>query len=153
MLMDAIRPWIGLALRVFIGGYFVYAAVPKIMEPLAFATSIGHYGLMPNWLVNAYALVIPWLELLAGGALVVGYRVRTSAALSGIMLVMFTVAVAWAVAWGLKIDCGCFGAEGGEEVSWLKVLKNTAMIGMCAYLVWRPVTAISLEDGLLGTKQ
>ena len=112
--MDVLRPWIGLALRIFIGGYFVYAAVPKIIEPLAFATSIGHYGLMPNWLVNAYALVIPWLELLVGGALVVGYRVRTSTVLAGIMLVMFTLAVAWAVAWGLKIDCGCFGADGGE---------------------------------------
>ena len=116
MPMDAIRPWIGFGLRVFIGGYFLYAALPKISEPLAFATSIGHYGLMPYWMVNAYALIIPWLELLVGGCLVVGYRVRTNAVLAGIMLVMFTFAVTWAVVWGLQIDCGCFGADNSETV-------------------------------------
>lgn len=153
MPMDAIRPWIGFGLRVFIGGYFLYAALPKISEPLAFATSIGHYGLMPYWMVNAYALIIPWLELLVGGCLVVGYRVRTNAVLAGIMLVMFTFAVTWAVVCGLQIDCGCFGADNSETVSWEKVAKNCAFIAMCGYLWWKPVTALSLENGLWGAKK
>ncbi|MCX6141553.1 MAG: DoxX family protein [Candidatus Kapabacteria bacterium] len=153
MLMDALRHWIGFGLRIFIGGYFLYAAVPKIIEPLAFATSIEHYGLMPLWMVNAYALVIPWLELLVGGSLVAGYRVRTSSALAGIMLVMFTAAVAWAVLWNLKIDCGCFGDGASEVVSWMKVAKNVGLIAMCGYLVYKPVTAMSLENGLWGTKR
>lgn len=138
--------YITLALRVFIGGYFLYAAIPKIAEPLAFATSISHYHLMPDFMVNAYALVIPWLELLAGAALVAGWRVRTSAALCGIMLIMFTFAVAWAVMNGLQIDCGCFGSQGGEEVSWVKVGKNTLMILACALMVWKPESALSLDS-------
>ncbi|MEY2718967.1 MAG: hypothetical protein RLZZ273_333, partial [Bacteroidota bacterium] len=36
------------------------------------------------------------------------------------------------------------------EVSWLKVVKNAAMIAMCAYLWRQPSTAVSLDDGLLG---
>lgn len=138
--------YITLALRVFIGGYFLYAAVPKIAEPLAFATSISHYHLMPDFMVNGYALVIPWLELLAGAALVAGWRIRTSALLCGIMLVMFTAAVAWAVTQGLQIDCGCFGSQGGEEVSWEKVGKNTLMILACALMVWKPASALSLDS-------
>ncbi len=150
--MEHIRPWVGLVLRVFVGGFFLYAAIPKIIEPLAFATSIAHYGMLPTWMVNAYALVIPWLELLVGGALVAGYRTRINAVLSGGMLVMFTVAVAWAVVLGLKIDCGCFGSQGGEDVSWWKVAKNTGMILMCVVL-WRwPQTAFSVEHGLRGTR-
>ncbi len=150
--MEQIRPWIGLIFRVFIGGYFLYAAIPKIIEPLAFATSIGHYEMLPSWSVNAYALVIPWLELLVGVCLVAGYRVRINASAAGIMLVMFTVAVAWAVVQGLKIDCGCFGSQGGEDVSWMKVAKNTGMIAMCLAL-WRwPATALSLEHGVRGTR-
>jgi uncharacterized membrane protein YphA (DoxX/SURF4 family) len=149
--LTQLYPWLGLALRVFIGGYFVYAAVPKIIEPLAFATSIAHYGLMPSWLVNGYALVIAWLELVVGIALVAGFRVRASALICGAMLVMFTLAVAYAVVLGLKIDCGCFGSQGGEEVSWLKVAKNSAMIAMCAYLWWEPTTALSLDDAPTGT--
>ena len=92
--MTNLYPWLGLALRTFIGGYFVFAAIPKIMEPLAFATSIAHYGIMPSWAVNGYALIVAWLELVAGISLVAGFRVRASSAICGALLVMFTLAVA-----------------------------------------------------------
>ena len=137
-------------MRVFIGGYFVVAAVPKIIEPLAFATSIMHYGLIPSWSVNAVALVLAWLELLAGVGLIMGIRTRVQSLLCGGMLLIFTLAVAYAVVLGLKIDCGCFGESGGEEVSWIKVAKNSAMILGCAYLWWSPRSVLSLDHGLWG---
>jgi uncharacterized membrane protein YphA (DoxX/SURF4 family) len=148
--MDALRPWLSLLVRVFIGGYFVVAAVPKIIEPLAFATSIMHYGLIPSWSVNAVALVLAWLELLAGIGLIMGIRTRVQSLLCGGMLLVFTLAVAYAVVLGLKIDCGCFGESGGEEVSWIKVAKNSAMILGCAYLWWSPRSVLSLDHGLWG---
>lgn len=148
--MDALRPWLSLVVRVFIGGYFVVAAVPKIIEPLAFATSIMHYGLIPSWSVNAVALVLAWLELLAGVGLIMGIRTRVQSLLCGGMLLIFTLAVAYAVVLGLKIDCGCFGESGGEEVSWIKVAKNSAMILGCAYLWWSPRSVLSLDHGLWG---
>ena len=156
--MDALRPWLSLLVRVFIGGYFVVAAVPKIIEPLAFATSIMHYGLIPSWSVNAVALVLAWLELLAGvglisafvSCLVMCFRTRVQSLLCGGMLLIFTLAVAYAVVLGLKIDCGCFGESGGEEVSWIKVAKNSAMILGCAYLWWSPRSVLSLDHGLWG---
>ena len=148
--MDALRPWLSLLVRVFIGGYFVVAAVPKIIEPLAFATAIMHYGLIPSWSVNAVALVLAWLELLAGVGLIMGIRTRVQSLLCGGMLLIFTLAVAYAVVLGLKIDCGCFGESGGEEVSWIKVAKNSAMILGCAYLWWSPRSVLSLDHGLWG---
>ena len=148
--MDALRPWLSLLVRVFIGGYFVVAAVPKIIEPLAFATSIMHYGLIPSWSVDAVALMLAWLELLAGVGLIMGIRTRVQSLLCGGMLLIFTLAVAYAVVLGLKIDCGCFGESGGEEVSWIKVAKNSAMILGCAYLWWSPRSVLSLDHGLWG---
>jgi len=139
-------PVLTLLVRVYIGGFFLYAAVPKIVEPLAFATSISHYGLMPLWAVNAMALVLPWLELLAGVGLLLGYRTKTSAFVSGILLIAFTAAVAWAVMNGLHIDCGCFGESGGEEVSWLKVGKNTLMLLGCVLLFLHPRSLLSMDE-------
>lgn len=132
--------------RIVIGGFFVFAAVPKLMDPLAFATSISHYHLLPVWSINAYALIIPWLEILAGVAMILGFKTRTAAIITGLLLLMFTIAVAIAVVQGLQIDCGCFGEQGGEEVSWLKVAKNTAMILGCAALVWHPTSLFSLDE-------
>ena len=138
-------PYLNFAIRVFVGGYFLFAAVPKIVEPLAFATSISHYEMMPDFTVNAFALIVPWLEMFVGVGLVVGFRVRTSAIISGVLLIMFSAAVAWAVINGLDIDCGCFGAQGGEEVSWLKVGKNLLMTVGCALLAWKPESWLSLD--------
>jgi uncharacterized membrane protein YphA (DoxX/SURF4 family) len=148
--MDALRPWLSLLVRVFIGGYFVVAAVPKIIEPLAFATSIMHYGLVPSWSVNAIALILAWLEMIVGIGLIMGVRTKVQALFCGGMLVVFTLAVAYAVVLGLKIDCGCFGESGGEEVSWLKVAKNSAMIIGCIYLWWSPRSVFSIDHGLWG---
>lgn len=138
-------PYITLLFRLFIGGYFAFAAVEKIIDPLVFATSINNYHMMPESLVNAFALVIPWLELLCGLMLIVGYKVRTNAALCGAMTVMFTIAVAWAVMQGLQIDCGCFGAKGGEEVSWMKVLKNAGLLAMCVFMVLFPASILTVD--------
>jgi putative oxidoreductase len=146
--MKALLPWIGLALRAYVGGYFILAAVPKIVEPLAFATSIAHYGILPSWAVNASALVLAWLEIICGILLVIGHRVRLNALLTGLMLLVFTSAVAYAVVLGLKIDCGCFGSQGGDEVSWWKVSKNTLMMLMCVFLWKWPETALSVETGM-----
>lgn len=151
--MNTILPWLGLGIRLVIGGYFLYAAVPKIAEPLPFATSIMHYELMPAWAINAFALVIPWLEVLVAVCLLVGYRVRTSALVTAGLLVMFTTAVAIAFARGLEIDCGCFGDQGGDTVGWPKILTNTAMIAGCLLLAYAPRTHFALDarrtDGTL----
>jgi uncharacterized membrane protein YphA (DoxX/SURF4 family) len=100
--------------------------------------------------VNAIALILAWLELIAGIGLIMGIRTKVQALFCGGMLVAFTLAVAYAVVLGLKIDCGCFGASGGEEVSWLKVAKNSAMIIGCIYLWWSPRSVFSIDHGLWG---
>ncbi len=131
--------------RVLIGGYVLLSAVPKLADPLAFATSIGHYNILPEMMVHGFALIVPWLEVLLGTAMVLGFRLRVSAGLTGALIAVFTVAVAWAVVNNLTIDCGCFGAQGGEEVSWIKVLKNLAMIAGCGLIVWKPDSWLRLD--------
>lgn len=148
--MNTTRQWISLILRVFLGGYFLFAAVPKIAEPYAFSVAIAHYKMMPDWGVNAFALVLPWLELLVGGCLVLGYRVRTSSILCAAMLLMFVAAIGWAMAHDLKIDCGCFGDTDKEEVGWPKIFKNLGMMAMCAYLVWWPSSRLALDPDEVG---
>lgn len=143
--MNTTLQWLALLFRVFLGGYFLFAAVPKIAEPYAFSVSIVHYQMMPDWSVNAFALIVPWLELLIGVCLVLGLRVRSAAGVCAVLLAMFIAAIGWAMANGLQIDCGCFGSANKEEVGWGKIWKNLGMMAMCAYLVWRPASPLALE--------
>lgn len=144
-LMIALHSYISLVLRLIVGSWFLYAAVDKIVSPYEFSVSIMHYGILPLWAVNGAALALPWIELLAGSALILGYRVRAAALLCLILLIVFTIAVAWAVVNGLTIDCGCFGAGKGEETSWIKVAKNVAWMIPIVWLILKPSSAFSVD--------
>ncbi|HMP72377.1 MAG TPA: MauE/DoxX family redox-associated membrane protein [Kiritimatiellia bacterium] len=122
-------------LRLLLGGVFIYAAWPKIVNPEAFAQLIYHYKLVPDALINPMALILPWLELVCGVFLIVAPRFRQGAAILIIaMLIVFTFAVGINVVLGREITCGCFSvAEDAETIGWRKVFENLALIGVGIY--------------------
>lgn len=89
------------------GLFFVWASVPKILNPLMFAKDIWNYDLAPSTLINAAALFMPWLELLAGAGLALGLAKRGSAVVLAGLLLLFTAAVSFNMLRGHEFDCGC----------------------------------------------
>ncbi|MCP4684511.1 MAG: DoxX family membrane protein [bacterium] len=99
-----------LASRLFVGGALIYASYYKIIEPATFAKSIWYYHMVPGYLINLMALILPWLEMLCGLALILGIWYRGAVLWSNALLLIFIVALASTIARGLSIDCGCFKA-------------------------------------------
>jgi uncharacterized membrane protein YphA (DoxX/SURF4 family) len=102
------HPWLSIRVQIGLGAIFLVAALPKIADPPSFAHMIYNYRVVPAFAVNALALVMPWVELLAGLALVLGVWRRESAALVGLMLLVFIAAIGFNLARGHAVDCGCF---------------------------------------------
>jgi uncharacterized membrane protein YphA (DoxX/SURF4 family) len=100
--------WFSLLVQVFLGLILVYSAWPKIADPPGFAHMIWNYRILPATLVNALAVVLPWLELLVGLALISGLLHKGAALLAGLMLIVFIIALTADLARGIAIDCGCF---------------------------------------------
>ncbi len=96
--------------RLLIGGMYIAASFYKIIEPATFAKSIWQYHLVPGSLINLMALVLPWLELVIGVALIVGLTYRGAIWWANLLLVVFIVALASTIMRGIDIDCGCFKA-------------------------------------------
>ncbi|MGZ5514942.1 MAG: MauE/DoxX family redox-associated membrane protein [Candidatus Aminicenantales bacterium] len=121
-----------LVFRVVLGGLFVYAGVVKVLEPLDFAQNIRNYDLVGQSLSFIAAIVLPWLEILAGAFLALGIWKRAAAlAISG-LLIFFIVLTFVTMIRGLDVDCGCFGAidrKAGLGV----ILEDLAMLclGLC----------------------
>ena len=90
---------------------FVVAGISKIADPPGFAEEVHNYRLLPGVAVNALALVLPWLEVLAGLALFLGFWRRTAARLFGLLLLVFIGALGINLARGRPVDCGCFGTS------------------------------------------
>lgn len=96
-------------LRCLVGGVFIYAGVLKALDPMQFAADVDNFRLLPYAVSCAVGVYLPWLEIIAGAALVLGILRSGAALLLGGMLVTFFIALSIAWARGLDISCGCFG--------------------------------------------
>jgi uncharacterized membrane protein YphA (DoxX/SURF4 family) len=132
----SVDPRLIAVMRVALGVLFIMAALPKIMNPHAFAKAVSNYHMLPFVAERALALLLPPLELLAGVCLVVGAFDAGAALLTFVLMIVFTVAVGTALARGLDISCGCFETEGGTKVGLRKIVANLALT-LAALLVWR----------------
>jgi len=127
---------LGLACRLAAGATFLYASLDKIADPAGFARAIFHYRLLPTALLHPFALLLPWLEAVAGVALLIGLLRRGAALLATAMTVMFLGAIAAALARGLDITCGCFHTEGGHAVGVGLLWRDLALLAACVAPLW-----------------
>ncbi len=102
--------YLTMASRFLIGGMYIAASFYKIIEPASFAKSIWHYHMVPGSLINLVALILPWLELVIGLALIFGLAYRGAIWWANLLLVVFIIALTSTIMRGLDIDCGCFKA-------------------------------------------
>ncbi len=126
-----------IALRWILGGVFIVAGVPKILQPGEFAVAISNYRLLPHEWINLVAITLPWIEVIAGLMLIVGAWVRASAVVVLGMMVMFVTVIAYALARGLNIECGCFGTVAGRKIGLMSLATDAALLGMSVWLSWR----------------
>jgi uncharacterized membrane protein YphA (DoxX/SURF4 family) len=129
--------WLNTALRLIVGGVFVYAGVIKILDPAGFASDVANYRLLPHSLVNLLAITLPWVEVVAGTLLTLGIWGRASAMVVTLMTCVFLVAITQAIARGLDIRCGCFGTVEARQVGLTTLLTDVALMAGATWLAWR----------------
>lgn len=134
-------PWLTIRVQLALGAIFVIAALPKIADPPSFAHMIYNYRLVPSSLINLSALAMPWVELLAGLALILGVWKAAARTITGVLLAVFITAISINLARDNAIDCGCFnvadrGKTHEQRIFDMKVdvLRDLGMLLMVAQL-------------------
>ena len=125
--------------RLILSAAFILAALPKIQDPAAFAISVEGYHVVTANLAMWIALVLPWLELVAGFGLLIPQIRRGSNLIIALLLIVFIALHASAWARGLDINCGCFNAHESEKTPdylWL-VLRNIGLLTACIFVLIR----------------
>ncbi len=117
-----------IALRVVLGLVFIVSSWTKIRYPRIFAESLLAYQVLPQSLVTLVAVVLPWLELLAGLSMLLGYRYRGSAVVLGGLSLLFAMVLSSAVWQGLDISCGCFVGVEWMKVKWWHIVANLVFV-------------------------
>ena len=109
--------WIELAARLLLGSIFIYASYHKILAPDEFAKIVYGYDLFPSETVNLIAIIVPFVELISGIALILGIYTRPAAIIIIGMLTAFVMAISINIIRGHEFDCGCFSSDTSQAVN------------------------------------
>lgn len=121
--------------RFFIGFIFIFAGTEKIADPASFAEAIANYKIAPTFLINIFAISIPWIEVVTGILFIFGKFVKENAVIYIFLMTIFTLMVFAAVMRGLDINCGCFGTADAQAVGLTKILENIGLILLGIYVI------------------
>lgn len=121
-------------LALLAGAVFVYAGVLKVRAPLEFANDLSNYHLLPWPIGVRLAFYLPWLEILAGLALIFHRLFSGALAITAALMVVFIGATIWAKVQGINVACGCFGAASSNLTFTSHLVLNGSILAVLAIL-------------------
>ena len=148
------RPWLGTAARLIVGGVWIFAGALKLGDLTASLRSVVAYRILPFDASMSLGAVLPFLELALGLLLLLGLATRVAAIASVVLFAVYIGAIASVWARGLRIDCGCFGTGGaltGDQRPQyaLEILRDIALLLVAGFLAVFPRSRVSLDGQLL----
>ena len=123
-----------LGCRAILGGLFVVAGAMKALDMRTFVDVVQAYRIAPHVMIVPVAFVVPWVEIVLGAALLLGFWLRSSAVLSAGLLIAFMVGLGVNILRGADMSCGCFGPYFADVSLEGALLRNVVFLGCAAVL-------------------
>lgn len=125
-----------LVLHFLFGGVFVYSGLVKAMDPISFLDDVRSFDLLGDPWAAWLAMGLPWLEILAGLAVMSGFLRSGGMLILNGSLVVFMIAIC--IAWwrGIDIRCGCFGHSDATSSYRDLILRDLLLLLAGIVLVW-----------------
>ena len=137
-------------IRLIGGGLFVYAGIIKVIDPQHFRAAIASFQIVSEAYLSPIALLLPPLEILAGGAWILNRVSRSAAVILLALCVVFLGALGLALSRGVPADCGCFGSLGASGMTslWTALIRDVLLA--CAIARWLRVdVTLSQRESLV----
>lgn len=129
--------WAVLTIQVLLGTWFLYSGGVKLWVTGLdrFTRDIENYRLLSEPMSVWAAYSVPWLEVMAGACLMLGFWRRGAIIVLFGLVLGFGVFIGWAWVHQLDISCGCLGSD--EPIHyWGKGVELTLYMLMLAGLWW-----------------
>lgn len=126
-----------LVVRLFVGIIFIYASIDKIADPGQFARIVYNYHMVPGALINIFALILPWLEMVCGISLILGIYKEGSVVIFNLMVLAFIIGISVNIYRGIDLECGCFTVSSKARGSAINLLiRDIGLLVLTIYLFW-----------------
>ena len=106
------------------------AALPKLSRPDAFHAALAAWQLLPETLSRLTAIILPWLEILVGVALLAVRPLRRGALLwGGALPILFAGGLLVNRLRGIEAPCGCISTDpAAAPAGWGHIVLNLALV-------------------------
>ncbi len=147
-----VKQWIGLAARLVFGAVMLIAGVTKAGNIPETQQATRAYQLLGYELSNAWGMVMPWVEIVVGVFLIIGFMTRFAAVIGSLLMIAFLIGIISVWARGIKIDCGCFGGGGAtaDPAYGTETLRDIGLLLLSGWLVIWERTKFSVDRLVFG---
>lgn len=137
--------WVTEVLCWAFGIVFIWAGWVKVLDPAYFLASVRGFRILPDPYAAWMELVLPWIEIFSGLAVLTGWLRRGGLLLLNVALVVFGVALISAWARDLDVNCGCFGRGTGKTTIAEGLVRDVVLLAVGGWLWWRGGRAVSSQ--------
>lgn len=103
--------WCVAAIRVGLGGIFLFAGAIKAGASEEFALALVPFTILPESWTGTFAILLAWTEMAAGLLILLPRVHRLGSALILLLALLFVGVLTWALSNGIVVSCGCFGGD------------------------------------------
>jgi uncharacterized membrane protein YphA (DoxX/SURF4 family) len=122
-------------LRLVLAFVFIYASIDKIVHPLPFAQAVSNQQVLPVFLINLTAIVLPWMELILGVGLLFNYWMNGVSLLTAVLMILFLSIIIFNLSRGLNVGCGCFSSSAQGSMDTLTLIRDIIFLCLSFSLV------------------
>jgi len=115
--------------RLILASVFLASTLGKVNQPRQFSASVEAYHLLPGVWVKPFAYALTSTEIAVTFLLFIGWQSQAAALLSGLLLIIFILAVGINLIRGRKdLNCGCFGSKRNQKISLKLISRNIILL-------------------------
>jgi putative oxidoreductase len=118
--------------RMLVGFTLAVAGLLKIKAGFPwFLKTLLAYDLIHGATAVVLSKGLPWLEVMCGSLLIVGFLIPVVVPIGFIILLVFILAIASAILRDKSVNCGCFGRSTKvSRARWTLIYRNIALMGL-----------------------
>ncbi len=122
-------------IRIILAVVFIYASIDKIIHPQSFAQAVFNHQVLPGILINIFAVVLPWMELILGLCLFFNVWMTGASTLTAVLMFIFMSTITFNLLRGLDVGCGCFSTNAEASMNFLTFIRDIFFLCLSFSLV------------------
>jgi uncharacterized membrane protein YphA (DoxX/SURF4 family) len=111
-----------------VGVVFIFAGIQKLLAGIEWLVQAKQ--LRPPRIAQPFVPMVPYIELVLGGLLIVGVQEVPVRITSIVLLSIFTALLITRLAAGERPPCACFSFRSTRPIGWSNVTRNTGLLAL-----------------------